>query len=333
MTNQIPKLVSAFVVTCVFVIVDFRAGEVAFAQPPVKVYSPVRILLNQRFERPVRARIFDGNYFVLDAKDHRVVVLDMAEHFVRQVGRYGTGPQEFFDPTDLALGSDGALYVFEAGNKRVTITDQSGARVGGFSSPEISLAIEINSKKEIILNQPIAGSLLTVYDLYGVKKRSFGLLKPPRSGFATHGGHDDKETYNRVHITVDDSDNIYAAWWYEPRVQKYAPDGKLLWDIELIGKEVDRFKEKARENNGYYKFNGQTVILSGIAHVASSDLTYVLFPSTTLYVLNSQGKQVGIFEYPVYDIWPFNSVTATSDGKLLFTDTNQGVFSVPAPMP
>ncbi len=314
------------------IVIFFSLEALVFAQPVTRIYFPEQIFLNQRFDRPVRARISEGNFLVLDAKQHRVVVSDMGEHFIRQVGRYGTGPHGLFDPTDFATDPDGNIYILEAGNKRITVVNRNGVRIGGFPVLELSLALEVNSKKELILNQPLKGSLLTVYALDGARKRGFGQLRTAPRGFTTHGGHDDNETYNRVSITIDLLDNIYVAWWYEPRVQAYAPDGKLKWDVVLRGKEADRFEQLARSNNGYYKYNGQTVVLSGIAYDGTSDRIYVLFPSRTLYVLDKQGNHLGEVVSPVYDVWPFNSVTATNDGKLLFTDTNQGVYSVTTPI-
>lgn len=301
----------------------------ASAEPQAKDYTPAQVLLNQHFERPLRARISGGNYYVLDARTHRLLVLDSGENFVRQIGRFGTGPEELSDPTDFAISPEQKIYIFEAGNKRLTILDPNGVRIGGFPALELSLGIAVNSRSEIILNQPACGALFTVYASDGSVRRSFGALRSPPSGFTAHTGHyDPGETYNRVNFALDSADNIYAAWWFDPRVQKYSPDGQLLWEVELSGKHVDHFRQMARENSGYYKYNGATVILSGIAYDASAQLVYVLLPSRTLYILDAQGNQLGRYYDRRDNVWPFNSVTASEDGKLLFIDTSGGVYSV-----
>jgi hypothetical protein len=301
------------------------------AQIGSKPYVLAEILRNQRLERPVRARAFGGDYYVLDARSHRLLRLDSKERFVREFGGFGTAPDRFNDPTDFAIGSDGKLYVYEAGNKRLTILDANGARVGGFAAPELSLGIAVSPQKEITLNQPQRGTLFTVYGTSGNVIRSFGDLRPPPASFSTHAHHDAKETYNRVHFAVDPSDNIYAAWWFEPRAQKYDRTGQLRWDIQLSGKNVEQFTQMARDNTGYYKYNGATVILSGITFDPSSNLAYVMFPSGTLYVLDQNGRKLGAFHDDRRNVWPLSSISMAANGKLLLTDTSQGVFSVTAP--
>lgn len=320
---------SAFLLTIgLWAVYSWMADEGVSAQPQAKPYTPTQILQNQRLERPVRTRIVGGNYYILDARAHRMVVLDSSERFLRQIGRLGRGPQEFNDPTDFAIGPAGNIYMFEAGNQRVTILGPDGARVGGFSAPELSLAIAVNSQGEIILNQPGKGSLVTVYAPNGDVKRRFGELHTPPATFPPHPPDDKKETYNRVSFALDGSDNIYVAWLFEARVQKYTAAGELVWDVELAGKEVDRFKERARANAGYYKYNGATIILSGVAYDSSSNLVYVLFPSRTLYVLDQKGNKLAAFMDVRENVWPFHSVTATGDGSFLFTDTSNGVHSI-----
>ena len=308
-------------------------ARLARAQPKAKEYAPSQVLPNQRLDRPLRAKFTRGKYLVLDAPAHRIVELDSNEHFVRQIGRFGTGPQEFNDPTDFALGRDGKIYVAEAGNKRLTILDANASRVGGFSTPQLSLAAAVNSKNEILLNQPGRGFLVTAYGPDGAVKREFGVLRSPPAEFSVHPEHDPRETYNRVNLTVDASDKIYVAWRFEARVQKYGPAGEVIWDMELTGREANDFKQKARNNSGYFKYNGATIILSGIAHDPSSGLVYVLFPSRTLYVLDKQGNKLGAFLDIRGNVWPFNSITANENGMLLFTDTSQNVFSILAPRP
>jgi hypothetical protein len=308
-------------------------ARLARAQPTAKEYTPSQILANQRLDRPLRARFWQANYLVLDAPAHRIVELDSSERFVRQIGRFGTGPQEFSDPTDFAVGRDGKIYVAEAGNRRLTILDPKGSRIGGFQTPQLSLSVVVNSKNEILLNQPGRGFLLTAYGSDGTVKREFGALHSPPPGFSVHPEHDIKETYNRVSLALDPSDNIYVAWRFEARVQKYSSAGQLVWDIELSGREADDFRQRGRNNTGYFKYNGATIVLSGIAYGPPAGLVYVLFPSRTLYVLDERGNMLGAFFDTRGNVWPFNSITANENGILLFTDTSQNVFSIPAPRP
>jgi hypothetical protein len=64
----------------------------------------------------------DGRVFVADTHYHRVMVFDRDGGELARFGRYGTGPGEFFYPTDIAFLPDGLLAVSEyGGNDRVQV--------------------------------------------------------------------------------------------------------------------------------------------------------------------------------------------------------------------
>jgi sugar lactone lactonase YvrE len=64
----------------------------------------------------------DGRVFVADTHYHRVMVFDRDGGELARFGRYGTGPGEFYYPTDIAFLPDGRLAVSEyGGNDRVQL--------------------------------------------------------------------------------------------------------------------------------------------------------------------------------------------------------------------
>jgi DNA-binding beta-propeller fold protein YncE len=65
----------------------------------------------------------DGNLFVVDTGNHRIVKLDQDRSFVRAAGFQGTGPDEFQNPVDITL-FQGQLVVVERGNHRLNVLDQ-----------------------------------------------------------------------------------------------------------------------------------------------------------------------------------------------------------------
>jgi hypothetical protein len=65
----------------------------------------------------------DGEVFVADTQNHRIVQLDGNGEFVTAVGFQGSGPDEFQQPVDIELFND-QLIVVERVNHRLNILDQ-----------------------------------------------------------------------------------------------------------------------------------------------------------------------------------------------------------------
>jgi len=75
----------------------------------------------------------DGRVFVADTHYHRIVVFDRDGRELARFGRYGTGPGEFFYPTDIVFPPDGRILVSEyGGNDRVQVFSASFAPLGSF---------------------------------------------------------------------------------------------------------------------------------------------------------------------------------------------------------
>jgi sugar lactone lactonase YvrE len=69
----------------------------------------------------------DGELYVADLKANAVLVLDpKTGRLVRQIGKAGKEPGEFYFPTNLAVGPNGHLYVSDTMNARVQELDKSG---------------------------------------------------------------------------------------------------------------------------------------------------------------------------------------------------------------
>jgi DNA-binding beta-propeller fold protein YncE len=75
----------------------------------------------------------NGDFFVLDAGNSRVLVFDSNLRFKRTWGKYGTGDGEFREPLDLSIGKDGdTIYVSDVYNFRVQMFDPQGTFKGSW---------------------------------------------------------------------------------------------------------------------------------------------------------------------------------------------------------
>ena len=72
----------------------------------------------------------DGNLYILDEGNYRVVVLDRDGALVRMIGSQGEGPGEFSAPTRAAILEDGRLVVYDMGFPALKVFDPTGGFVG-----------------------------------------------------------------------------------------------------------------------------------------------------------------------------------------------------------
>ena len=72
----------------------------------------------------------DGNLYILDEGNYRVVVLDRDGAPVRMIGSQGEGPGEFSAPASAAILEDGRLVVYDMGFPALKVFDPTGGFVG-----------------------------------------------------------------------------------------------------------------------------------------------------------------------------------------------------------
>jgi sugar lactone lactonase YvrE len=182
-----------------------------------------------------------GRLYVLDSGNHRVQVFGTDGKFLKTIGRQGQGPGEFYMPNAIDFDAQGNLYICESQAARIqaiapdgkvarTLKLTEGAvgethvfRKGGF------LMTAGMGGGMIRMGGPLGGKpeaaeppLLRVLDAEGKTLREFG--KP-----VDYGDFLVNRMANQVLTALDGADNIYAVFPYQNRIERYSPDGKLLW--------------------------------------------------------------------------------------------------------
>lgn len=80
--------------------------------------------------RPVDVAIAGERLYVVDIKNHQVQVLDKRSgQPLARFGKPGSQPGELFQPTNIAIGPDGDVYVVDTGNFRVQRFTSAGKPV------------------------------------------------------------------------------------------------------------------------------------------------------------------------------------------------------------
>lgn len=259
---------------------------------------------------------YNGKYFVSDFEHNRVVVLDEHLNKEREIGRIGSGPGRLIHPSDISVSRDGTIYVVDSGNDRI----QSFTTDGQYTSEFRTTLFEgfgVDSRDEVHLNQPEKGSLVTVYSASGKQLRSFGKLK----NFSEVYGRqfDSKnESYriamNRVRLFIDAEDNIYVTFMLAPILQKYKPDGSLLFERRLEGPEIDNLTRILVTDTpdkyisfGYDGLDARVIVLDPVVDPRSGRI-YVILADSSVYVADQNGDRLSCLHPPPgQSLFPFMS--------------------------
>lgn len=181
-----------------------------------------------------------GNVYVLDSGNHRIQKFDSQGRFVASLGRHGQGPGEFQYPQSIDIDEEGNIYVADSGNQKIHILKPDGTFLKDIDVTDESPGmIRIRDGKIIqakgasmfglqmgMMNQDEElPKLIKVLDLEGRFQNEFGEQKDYKDFLVNRMG-------NRYHFFVDKEGCVYVAFDYQNRIEKYSPDGKLLWKAE-----------------------------------------------------------------------------------------------------
>jgi hypothetical protein len=162
-----------------------------------------------------------GNIFVLDAGNQRVVVFNARGEFVREFGRSGQGPGEFFlgaDMLDEIVVTDDRVFVMEKQRFRIQGLSKFGEPLSSFTLPDVIWKIDVDDGLIYIsLKQNVRGSpLVAVYKPDGELVKSLG-----SSVFSRDDRRVDR--LNMHHAEVGHSGEVRTAFEFLPLLEELDP--------------------------------------------------------------------------------------------------------------
>ncbi len=194
----------------------------------------------------------EGNYYVLDSGNHRVLKFSPDIKHLSVFGRRGQGPAEFNYPQRLDVDSDGNIVVLDRYQARIQVLNPAGKEIR---------TLRIDSKLHEMRLLPsgllaVSPSLGWDYDADRIKKEGLpklaklidleGRVQVEFAEAKDFGGPQINDLGNYTLIATDKDGNIYITYTFRNEINKYAPDGKLLWSasrelnfsdaVELKGK-------------------------------------------------------------------------------------------------
>jgi sugar lactone lactonase YvrE len=177
--------------------------------------------------------------YILDSGNHRIQIFSPKGKYLRTIGRLGQGPGEFRQPLSIDIDSSGYLYVLGRWNNRIQVLTPEG------KAYKTALLISDHSgkvrcvKPGLVAMGGITGiawvrakemkypKLMQVLDLEGNVKQEFGEMLEFGNKLGTWWA-------NWLYFDVDREGYFYFSFMRQNRVEKYSPEGRLLWRAERV---------------------------------------------------------------------------------------------------
>jgi hypothetical protein len=204
----------------------------------------------------------DGNIYILDSGNARIQKFGPGGQYVATIGRKGQGPGEFVMPDSLDIDKDGNLVVADSAQARIHVIIGGGKDVrsvvvkeemisGVRPLPSGDFVGKASTFSFPRPNQPAkeAGEMRLFRRIApdGRIAGSFGLLNDFGDAMTNTAG-------NATAFDVDDRGALLVSFNAQNRIEKYGPDGTLLWRADRpldYGTEVKK-KGKIERTGGSF---------------------------------------------------------------------------------
>ncbi len=244
---------------------------------------------------------YQGKYFLTDFEGNRILVLKDNTEVERELGRIGSGPGRLFHPGNIDVGRHGTIFVQDGGNERIVKLDQAGNYLGEIGVADYQ-GLAVGVQNQLYLGQPQEGHLITVYSNSGKKLRSFGQLKKFSDVYgAAFSDKDDpyKIAFNRVRLSTDKEGNLYVSFMLTPLIQKYSPDGALLFERRLEAPEIDRLMEAIQKRKYISSMadgaDARIVALDPVIDPANGNIMVPLVDGS-IYLADREGNKLSLLQ-------------------------------------
>lgn len=241
------------------------------------------------WDQPYRLAVSnEGNVFVLDMQNNRILVYDGDMQFIKSIGSDGDQPGNFKAPIDIEIGFNNLLYVLELENSRIQVFNTSGDFVRLIKVPIRTLSFTLDEDDNIYINSPNPNGPLIKFDKNGNQLFSFGnLLEKDRQKYG----------YNWAFLEYDQSSKkIIASYQFLPIIQIYDRDGILRKEFELDSKNVQELKHKeipdciSHKELFHLTYSIGITVQNGICYNVICHASPEL--AATLYIFNIAGEKI-----------------------------------------
>jgi sugar lactone lactonase YvrE len=218
-----------------------------------------------------------GNIYVLDTGNDRIQKLNPDGRFLKSIGRAGQGPGDLQRAYSLDIDPSDLIFVSDSGNMRLQVFNSDGKplrqfkfrasgtyRIRELPSGLIVKGGGILNLRALMENPKRLPPLLEIIEPNGRVNKAFGeaadYKDPQINAFA-----------NASELDVDRQGNIVLSFWHQNRIDKYSPDGELLWRADRplnYGTDVIDKGYFRRTSSG---FRAQAPMLNSVSMGIASD--------------------------------------------------------------
>jgi len=219
-------------------------GDVAAEDESVAFYMPAGLAVDGK-----------GNLYILDTGNHRVQKFSPDGRFLASFGRQGQGPGEFAYPDSIDVDAAGMLWVSDPNNQRIQALTSEGAERKTLSFVKERVGKIRLTKSGFVMSggggvffvdpgaeekpQPLP-KLFKKLDLEGKTRGEYGEPFDFKHPLVNEIG-------NQVTFAVDEQECVCLAFLFQNRVEKYSPEGKLLWRADRkLDYSTDPPKDKGK---------------------------------------------------------------------------------------
>ncbi len=201
----------------------------------------------------------DGSIYILDAANTRIQKFDPDGKYLASIGRKGQGPGEFMMPDTIGFDKDGNLVVADSPQNRIHVIIGGGKDVRSIAVKEqmVSGLRPLPSGefagKASTFSFPRPGQPAKTIDEMRLFRRiaadgriagSFGRLTDLGDAMSSAMG-------NALQFDVDGDGALLVSFNAQNRIEKYAPDGTLVWRADRpLGYDTEVKKKGKMEQRG-----------------------------------------------------------------------------------
>ncbi len=174
-----------------------------------------------------------GNILVLDSANNRIQKFGPDGKYLATIGRRGQGPGEFYNPDSFDFDAKGGLWIMDGNQSRIeTYTP------GGKGDKTIQIMERFPSKLRVMNSGFLIIKSPLLYTSFADPTKPPKLLKrlgpdgKPVGEFVDLFDFGEPATnvmMNSIFYDLDGADNPVVSFRALNRVEKYGPDGTLLW--------------------------------------------------------------------------------------------------------
>ncbi len=229
----------------------------------------------------------EGFIYVLDTMDYSLKKFDPQGKLIKKTGRKGQGPGEFTAPRLL----DASLNFLYA-------TDQNVAGVFVFDR-ELNYKRKIPCPTLITYLKAVSDDAVAVLTM-GVQEPGKILVLNAEGRILSELAFADKASgflMDSVSFIPDGRGQLYLAYLFQDRVEKWNLDGRRLWSKKLLGvKKVE--KKKVSSVTLPVDTCFKDIALDGRGHVFVLGGRLSKSPSRDVYILSPEGERLTTFTLP-----------------------------------